>query len=106
MTQTWDEMILKREQMKQILSAHNLGAPSRKRVSYNWSERHMRKAFNGSRIPEFAQGNIEREDREGFVSAVLQESPASPSLQNTFAVDKTIFKSDREKKGAYDASVV
>ena len=55
MTQTWDEMLARRERMRQLLKEHGLDAPSRKSVSYNWAERHMRRAFGGSRIPAWAE---------------------------------------------------
>lgn len=51
---TWEEWKSSREAKREVLRKYGVDAPSRKRVSYNWSERHMRKAFNGSRIPEFA----------------------------------------------------
>ena len=49
-----DECVQSARQMKRLLAEHGLGAPSRKRVSFNWSERHMRKAFGGARIPAWA----------------------------------------------------
>ena len=55
MTQTWDEMLARRERMRQLLKKHGLDAPSRKSVSYNWAERHMRRAFGGRRIPAWAE---------------------------------------------------
>ena len=55
MIQTWDEMLERRERMKALLKQHGLDAPSRKRSSYNWAERHMRKAFGGDRIPSWAK---------------------------------------------------
>ena len=58
MTQTWDEMLARREKMRQLLKERGLDAPSRKRVSYNWAERHMRRAFGGRRIPAWAEEDL------------------------------------------------
>lgn len=37
-----------------LFQAHGVAVPSRRAVSYNTSERHMRKAFGGARAPQFA----------------------------------------------------
>ena len=55
MTRTWEEMLERRERMKALLKEHGLDAPSRKRISYSWAERHMRKACGGERIPAGAK---------------------------------------------------
>lgn len=63
MIQTWEEMLQWQSRMRQILKEKGLDAPSRRSVSYNTSERYMRSAFGGRRIPAWAEesrGSVSR----------------------------------------------
>ena len=51
---TWQEWKDSREAKRAALEKHGVAVPSRRAVSYNTSERHMRKAFGGARAPQFA----------------------------------------------------
>ena len=43
------------EEQLLLMKKYGLDAPSRRTVSYNTSERHMREAFGGGRIPKWAE---------------------------------------------------
>lgn len=52
MTITWEEFLASIPIKRAILKTHGLDKPSRRKVSYNTSERFMRKAFGGDRVPQ------------------------------------------------------
>ena len=52
---TWQEWLDSRETKRAALRKYGVDAPSRRRTSFNSSERFMRQAFGGARIPQFAQ---------------------------------------------------
>lgn len=52
---TWREWQESRETKRAALRKHGVDAPSRRSVSFNSSERFMRQAFGGERIPGFAR---------------------------------------------------
>ena len=54
MTITWEEFLASIPIKRAILKKHGLDRPSRRKVSYNTSERFMRKAFGGERVPQWA----------------------------------------------------
>ena len=53
MTITWEEFLASIPIKRAILKKHGLDKPSRRKVSYNTSERFMRKAFGGERVPKW-----------------------------------------------------
>ena len=52
----WDEWLASRAKNRENLKRRGLDAPSRRKTSYNTSERFMRASFGGGRIPEWADG--------------------------------------------------
>ena len=52
---TWEEWKTSRERKREVLRRYGVDAPSRRKTSFNTSERHMVKAFGGSRIPSWAE---------------------------------------------------
>ena len=55
MYMTWDELLASIPEKRAILKKYGLDAPSRRKVSFNTSERFMREAFGGGRIPQWAK---------------------------------------------------
>lgn len=52
---TWEEWKTSRERKREVLRRYGVDAPSRRKTSFNTAERHMVKAFGGSRIPTWAK---------------------------------------------------
>ena len=52
---TWEEVLASIPVKRALMKKYGLDAPSRRTVSYNTSERHMREAFGGGRIPKWAE---------------------------------------------------
>ena len=57
MTITWEDFLASIPVKRAILKKHGLDKPSRRKVSYNTSERFMRKAFGGERVPQWVLDN-------------------------------------------------
>ena len=57
MTITWEDFLASIPVKRAILKKHGLDTPSRRKVSYNTSERFMRKAFGGERVPQWVLDN-------------------------------------------------
>lgn len=65
---TWEEWLASREQKRENLRRLGLDVPSRRTVSFNSSERFMRHAFGGRRVPAWAErlsGEPPRTSRDG-----------------------------------------
>ena len=56
MTISWEEWLASRAKKRENLKRRGLDAPSRRKTSYDTSERFMRASFGGGRIPEWAGG--------------------------------------------------
>ena len=52
---TWEEWLSSRAAKRAVLRRHGLDAPSRRKTAYGSSDRIMRKAFGGGRIPAWAE---------------------------------------------------
>lgn len=52
---TWEEWKASREAKREALRRRGLDAPSRRETSFNTSEKVMRKAFGGRRVPAWAE---------------------------------------------------
>lgn len=52
---TWNELLISIPKKRAVLKKYGLDAPSRRQVSFNTSERFMRQAFGGGRIPKWAK---------------------------------------------------
>ena len=51
----WKEWQASREATRNAMRKYGVDAPSRRKTSFNTAERHMVKAFGGSRIPTWAK---------------------------------------------------
>lgn len=51
----WEDWLSSLERKRAILKKYGVDAPSRRKTSFNTSERFMRMAFGGARVPAFAQ---------------------------------------------------
>ena len=54
MRMAWGDWLASRAAKREALRRHGLDAPSRRNTSWSTSERRMRNAFGGARIPQFA----------------------------------------------------
>ena len=59
----WEEWLLSREAKRETLRRAGLDAPSRRKMSYSASERRMRQAFGGERVPLFVCPRTERKQK-------------------------------------------
>ncbi|MCR5751710.1 MAG: hypothetical protein K6G91_07100 [Kiritimatiellae bacterium] len=53
---SWEDWLASREARRAVLKKCGLDAPSRRKSSYNTSERFMRASFGGRRVPVWADG--------------------------------------------------
>ena len=54
---TWEEWKASRPAKREVLRRYGVDAPSRRKVSFNSSERYMVKAFGGRRVPAWAEAS-------------------------------------------------
>ena len=54
----WEEWLLSRAAKRETLRRAGLDAPSRRKTSFSASERRMRRAFAGERVPVWAAGEL------------------------------------------------
>lgn len=59
----WEEWLLSRADKRETLRQAGLDAPSRRKTSYSSSERRMRQAFGGERVPLCACRQTERKQK-------------------------------------------